>query len=147
MKVNKFVIVHSFFCGMNNSFKHLTMFMIVYFTGVSSLSDAEHREAQRRGDANIEQTASLPPFIVHWITRLDQSEKEREESHQGAHIRFVDVIERFFAKLGAEETKYRARMDELEVRLLHLSIVRKETSRMSLIVLMIYWSSSIWSLS
>jgi hypothetical protein len=29
----------------------------------------------------------------------------------------VDVTERFFAKLQAEETKYRARMDELEVRL------------------------------
>ena len=94
------------------------MYVFIHSTGVSSLSDAERREAQRRGDANIEQTASLPPFIVHWITRLDHSEKEREESHQGAHIRFVDVIERFFAKLQAEETKYRARMDELEVRLL-----------------------------
>ena len=94
-----------------------------YFAGVSSLSDAEHRETQRRGDANIEHTASLPPFIVHWITRLDHPEKEREESHQAAHIRFVDVIERFFAKLQAEESKYRARMDELEVRLTAVDLI------------------------
>lgn len=91
------------------------MHHFLIFTGVSYLSDAEHRETQRRGDANIEQTASLPPFIVHWITRLDHPEKEREDRHQAAHIRFVDVIERFFSKLQAEETRYRARMDELEV--------------------------------
>ena len=89
--------------------------MSIFLQGVSSLLDAEHRETQRRGDANIEHTASLPPFIVHWITRLDHTEKEREESNHAAHIRFVDAIERFFAKLQAEETKYKARMDELEV--------------------------------
>lgn len=86
------------------------------FSGVSSLSDAEQREAQRRGDASIEQTASLPPFIAHWIASMDRSEKDNEECLHATLTRFMDVIERFFAKLQAEETKYRARMDELQVQ-------------------------------
>ena len=37
----------------------------------------------------------------------------------------MDVIERFFAKLEAEETKYRARMDELEVRFSIYKVYKK----------------------
>lgn len=88
---------------------------MLYLLGASSLSDAGRRETQRRADVNIEQTATLPPFILHWITRFDSIEKEKEEEHQACQKRFVDVIERFFAKVQIEENKYRARMDELEV--------------------------------
>ena len=89
--------------------------MLSLSPGTSSLTEAEHREAQRRAESNIEHTASLPAFIVHWITKFDVAEREREESNHAAHVRLVDAIQRFFTKLQAENTKYQAKMEELEV--------------------------------
>ena len=50
------------------------------------------------------------------LTQCDETEKQREEDHKEAHIRFKQTVERFFNKLQAEENKYRTRMEELEVK-------------------------------
>ena len=50
------------------------------------------------------------------MTECDQVEHDRELLHQQSHGKLMITIEKFFTKLEAEEKKYRARMEELEVR-------------------------------
>lgn len=75
---------------------------------------------QRRGDAAIEHASGLPPDVVAVLTQFDTSERGREEQLRQSHLRFREVVERFFNKLQGEETKYRSRMEELEVCLHNL---------------------------
>lgn len=91
---------------------------IVYFVPLEtvSLADAAHREVQRRSEASVDHAAVLPPDVVAVLTMFDASEREKEEGHNNAHIRFADSITRFFDKLRTEETKYNNRMEELQVR-------------------------------
>lgn len=70
---------------------------------------------QRRADAAIDHASALPPEVVSVLTQCDSLERQREELHQQSHGKLLEVIERFFTKLEAEEKKYRTRMDELEV--------------------------------
>ena len=81
---------------------------IVYFVPLEtvSLADAAHREVQRRSEASVDHAAVLPPDVVAVLTMFDASEREKEEGHNNAHIRFADSITRFFDKLRTEETKY-----------------------------------------
>ena len=91
---------------------------IVYFVPLEtvSLADAAHREVQRRSEASVDHAAVLLPDVVAVLTMFDASEREKEEGHNNAHIRFADSITRFFDKLRTEETKYNNRMEELQVR-------------------------------
>ena len=70
---------------------------------------------QRRADSAIDHASALPPDVVSVLTQCDALERQREELHQQSHSKLSETIERFFSKLEAEEKKYRARMEELEV--------------------------------
>ena len=63
----------------------------------------------------MDHAAVLPADVVAVLTMFDAVERQHEEAHNTAHKRFADAINRFFDKLRIEETKYRTRMEELEV--------------------------------
>ena len=82
----------------------------------TSLTDADHRELQRRSDTSVDHAAVLPADVVAVLTMFDAIERQQEESHITSHKRFADTINRFFDKLRTEENKYRTRMEELQVK-------------------------------
>ena len=86
-----------------------------FFTDTNALAEARHRENQRRSDASVEHASVLPPDVLSVMTQCDQVEQDRESLHQQSHGKLMITIEKFFTKLEAEEKKYRARMEELEV--------------------------------
>ena len=79
------------------------------------MAEAHSREKQRRLDGSIDHASALPPDVVTVLTQCDALEDQREEVHQKSHIKLSEIIGRFFSKLQAEEKRYRARMDELQV--------------------------------
>ena len=88
----------------------------ISFAGTAGLIEAFQREMQRRSDTAIDHASSLPPDVVSVLTQCDALEKQREELYHEANKKLSDSVQRFFNKLEAEEKKYRARMEELEVR-------------------------------
>ena len=95
----------------------------LFSTDTNALTEAHHREIQRRSDASVEHASVLPPDVVSVLTQCDQVEQAREELHQQSHGKLMITIEKFFTKLEAEEKKYRARMEELEVPIFFDSIL------------------------
>lgn len=78
--------------------------------------DAHARERQRRFEGVMEYSKSLPPPVVTVLTQCDSLEEQREGVQHKSHNKLTEIIARFFAKLLAEEKKFKARMEELKVR-------------------------------
>ena len=81
---------------------------------VHQLSEAEKREVQRRGGAEQEYATILPPEVIAVLTDGDAKEAEAEEAHVAQHVRFCDMLRRFFTKLQQEEKLYKDRISDLQ---------------------------------
>lgn len=82
--------------------------------GVHELSEAEKREVKRRGGEVQEYSTVLPPEVVAVLTENDAQEHEMEEAHVAQHVKFADMIRKFFNKLQQEENHYKDRVKELD---------------------------------
>ncbi|XP_067940386.1 myosin-2 heavy chain-like [Watersipora subatra] len=81
---------------------------------VNELADMEKRETQRRKDAEEEYTNVLPPDVTAILTEVDPAEHNHSITHNSSHRSFSEVIDKFLAKMIAEDSKYRDSMAELE---------------------------------
>lgn len=77
-------------------------------------NESAKREVQRRAEAEEEYAAVLPPDVIAVLRQGDESERDHEESHVGAHVRFADTIRKLSSKLQAEEKKFKDRISDLE---------------------------------
>ena len=55
-------------------------------------------------------------FYLFFAYTGDDAEKLYEERHHASHRKFVDTVRKIYTRLQAEETKYKERLAELEVR-------------------------------
>lgn len=94
--------------------KTLERFLEEIDNGTHHLLEAEKREVQRRGGAEQEYATIIPPDVIAVLIQGDPSEHQMEESHVAAHVKFADMLRRFFGKLQIEERTYRDRINELE---------------------------------
>lgn len=94
--------------------KTLERFLEEIDSGTHHLLEAEKREVQRRGGAEQEYATIIPPEVIAVLLQGDPMEHQMEEAHVAAHVKFCDMLRRFFGKLQSEERNYRDRINELE---------------------------------
>ena len=78
------------------------------------LSDNYKREMQRRGIAQQDFSGVIPPEVVSIVTESDVLERDCEECHVMAHVKYTDTVRKFFSKLQEEEKRYQDRMADLD---------------------------------